>query len=188
MDSSANNTWNQCWWFQFWCLWCNIWQRQQWSRVNLGHRAGCLEQYPGATKNICAMQTKTRRQDRLISYTLILGAERKLFCLMIQRRKRSSLDVIVFNRCPCSNIPPKKDGCSHEYGVGLFRCHLLTHPWFSTSPSEKVQNLTTEHYFQRLHAGYWLAWLPLWHYCDVIIGKVASQDCLHNRLFRRRSK
>ena len=64
------------------------------------HWARWLERYLPATKYLWFMQTKTRRPVRLISSILILDAKRKLFCLMIQRKKRFSFEVIVFNRCP----------------------------------------------------------------------------------------
>ena len=38
MDSSANSTWDECWWFQLWCLRTNM---RRWSRVSLRHRSGC---------------------------------------------------------------------------------------------------------------------------------------------------
>ena len=52
--------------------------------------------------NFLTAQTKTRRPICLMSSTLILDAERNLSPLMIQRRARSSFDVIVFNQCPRS--------------------------------------------------------------------------------------
>ena len=75
------------------------WRR---SRVSLRHQAGCLERYPAATKHLWTIQTKTQAPVRLISSTLILNAERKLFCVRIQRRERFSFDMVVFNRCPRS--------------------------------------------------------------------------------------
>ena len=48
------------------------------------------------------MQTSTGRPNHLTSPTPFLNAGRKLFRLMIRIRARSSLDVIVFNRCPRS--------------------------------------------------------------------------------------
>ena len=37
LSSSANSTWDQCWWFSFWCLCANMWRRRRWSKVSLGH-------------------------------------------------------------------------------------------------------------------------------------------------------
>ena len=102
MDSSANITWDQYWWFQFWCLSANIWWRWRWLRVSLGHWSGCYEIYPAATRHIWTVRTKTRPPVRLISSSPILNAERKLFHLMIRRRAWPSFSVVVFNRYPHS--------------------------------------------------------------------------------------
>ena len=46
--------------------------------------------------------TKTHHPIRLTSSTPSLDAEGNLFPLMIWKRVRSSFNVIVYNRCPCS--------------------------------------------------------------------------------------
>ena len=95
--------------------------RRRWSGVSLGHRSGCLEQYPAATKRPWTMQTKTMCPLRLISSTLIMDAERTIFHLIIRRGARPSFDMFIFNRCPCS--PWVRLLLSR---VGLFRCRLVT--------------------------------------------------------------
>ena len=100
MDSSANNTWDLRWWFQFWGLSVNMHRWWRWSVVSLGHWSGRFERYPAATKHFWTLQTKTRRPVCRTSSTLILAAERKKnnFRLMIRRRAGSSCDVTVLNR------------------------------------------------------------------------------------------
>ena len=101
IDSLVNRTWDQCWYFQFWCLCANVPRQQRWSWVDLGHRSGCLERYPAATNYLWTMLSKTWRTVRLISSTLILRYNVRL---PIRRRIWSSFDIIVFNRCPCDQL------------------------------------------------------------------------------------
>ena len=75
-----------------------------WSGHSLGHRCGYIERYAAVAKHIWTVQTKTRLPIHLISSTMVLDAERKLFHLMKWKMACSSFDVIVFNRCPCSSL------------------------------------------------------------------------------------
>ena len=65
--------------------------------------SGNNERYAAVAKHIWTVQTKTWLPIHLISSTMVLDAERKLFHLIKWKMACSSFDVIVFNRCPCSS-------------------------------------------------------------------------------------
>ena len=106
---------------------------------------GRLERYPAATKRLWAVREETRRPVHLISSSLILDDERTLFLLMIRIRARSSLDVVILNRCLC----------------GLWIVSRTRRKTLEMPPSEKAHDQTTEQWVQEFQEGYWLAWLPL---------------------------
>ena len=77
LDSSADITWDQCWWLQVQCLCAHMRRRRRLSRVSPGHLAGLLEQFPATTKRLWTVWVDTRRLVRLISSTPIPDDERK---------------------------------------------------------------------------------------------------------------
>ena len=114
MDSTANSTRYQCWWFQFWGLCTNMRRRRWCTGVSLGHRSGFLERYTATTKHLWTVQTKTSRPVCLISATLITDVARKLVRLMIWRMTPFSFGVIVFNKCshsPWIRLPRSRKRC-----------------------------------------------------------------------------
>ena len=69
---------------------------------SLGHWSECNERYTAATKRTCTVPTKTWCPVHLVSSIMILDTERKRFCPMTRRQRRSSFHVTFFNRGPRS--------------------------------------------------------------------------------------
>ena len=118
-------------------------RRQRWSGVSQWHWSGRFDRYPTAAKRPCTVQTKACHPDRLISSTLILDAESKLFHLMIQGRAWSVFDVIVFNRHSHSPWIRLLFSLSSWHGTfEMAACDTLAILDISLSDSPRLENQT----------------------------------------------